>query len=372
MAKFRILSLDGGGIRGLFTAVLLDRLNTAVPGFLDGVSLFAGTSTGGILALGLAAGLTPSQCAELYSKNGRLVFDDSAFDNLFDLGNAVGAQYSNENLKRLLADQFKSRGVTTLGDLRAKVVVSSFDLDNQDEISLQQKKAKDREKDDFRAWKPKFFHNFPGDDTDAGQLAVDVALRTSAAPTYFPVYQGYIDGGVAANNPGMCAVAQALTSKVDLNDMVLLSVSTGRNSRFLKDVQSKNWGWVQWAKPMLNLMLDANVGVADYQCQRVLQDNYYRLDPLLRDPNAPFGERDLDISLDDWKQAGLLERLAGKVDLTEALQWLRSHWLTDVAEAGSSPAPVPFSVPANQPRPGSKPKAKPKAKPRAASSRRRK
>ena len=76
--------------------------------------------------------------------------------------------------------------------------------------------ARDRADPSKRHWKPKFFHNLErGGSKDGGELVVDVALRTSAAPTYFPSYQGYVDGGVVANNPTMAALAQALDTDIE-------------------------------------------------------------------------------------------------------------------------------------------------------------
>ena len=127
MPPYHILAIDGGGIRGLLSAILLERLEAAVPGFLSKIDLFAGTSTGGILALGLAAGVTPTQARALYEEKGPEVFAENLFDNVRDLGHAIGAQYGNSNLKRVLGEYF---GDKTLGDLTRKVLISSFDLDN--------------------------------------------------------------------------------------------------------------------------------------------------------------------------------------------------------------------------------------------------
>jgi patatin-like phospholipase/acyl hydrolase len=306
MSPYRILSLDGGGIRGLLTIILLERLEAAHPGFLAQVDLFAGTSTGGVLALGLAAGFSPSEGRKLYEEKGAFVFADSLWDDLLDLGTAVGAQYSNDHLKKVLVEQFGDR---TLGDLPKKALISSFDLDNE----AVRPGA-------LRTWKPKFFHNYPGPDSDADQRVVDVALRTSAAPVYFPIYQGYIDGGVVANNPSMCALAQALdrdTGRQSVEDVVLLSVSTGRNPQFL-DVENADWGWTQWAVDLrlISVMLEGNVGLADYQCRRVLGECYHRLDPLL--PEA--------ISMDDVKQIPRLRELAMQTDLAETIAWLERYF----------------------------------------------
>ncbi|RMF65346.1 MAG: hypothetical protein D6746_00605, partial [Bacteroidetes bacterium] len=177
MAIYRILSLDGGGIRGLLSAVVLEQLDAACPGWRDRIDLIAGTSTGGILALGLAFGLTPTDLRVLYYDKGGDIFHDTLLDDLHDLGRAIGAEYDNRYLRRELERIF---GDTPLGKLRKKVLIPAFDLDNEDP---------DPEK---RTWKPKFFHNFGGRDSDADVRVVDVALYTSAAPTYFPSVDGYI------------------------------------------------------------------------------------------------------------------------------------------------------------------------------------
>lgn len=300
MAFYHILSLDGGGIRGLLTAMMLERLEAARPGFLAKVDLFAGTSTGGILALGLAAGRSPTEARLIYEQQGKVVFADSALDNLRDLGHALGAQYSNVNLKRVLAEQF---GDMRLGDLKRRVVIAAFDLDNG---------AKQAP---LRTWKAKFFHNFPGPDSDANERVVDVALRTSAAPSYFPVYQGYVDGGVVANNPSMAALAQALeptTGKQRLERVSLLSVGTGRNAQFLT-TEDADWGWAQWAPRIIAIVLDGASGVADYECRQLLGQRYHRLNPLLP-------ER---IDLDDVDKLPRLKEIAARVVLDATLDWLR-------------------------------------------------
>ncbi len=303
---YRILSLDGGGICGLMTVTIIDRLNKTLPGFLERVDLFAGTSTGGILALGLAAGLTPAEIAELYDAKGHEVFADTPLDNLFDLGNAVGAKYSNANLKRLLTEKLGRR---TLAGLR-RVLVSSFDLDNEEQNPGMP-----------RCWKPKFFHNFPDVENDTTERVVDVALRTSAAPTYFPIFQGYVDGGVAANNPSMCAVAQALDAGVPLDQIVVLSLGCGQTRRYLTE-QDRDWGWAQWAVPLASLMVDANVGVADYQCRKVLKKRYLRLNPDLG----------RDISLDSIAEIPTLKKIGREFNLKAAQTWLRNTWFEPEAQ----------------------------------------
>lgn len=304
MTTYHILSIDGGGIRGVLSARLLERLETFMPDLLDKVELFAGTSTGGLLALWFAAGYSPAEARTLYEEKGNLVFADSLLDNIRDLGNAVGAQYSLQGLKRELVAVF---GDMRLRDLPKKVLISSFDLDNNPPKPGRQ-----------RTWKPKFFHNYPGPDSDGDELVVDVALRTSAAPSYFPIYQGYIDGGVVANNPSMCALAQALDASTGgqrLVDLALLSLSTGRYLHYLV-AENSDWGWVQWARPMIDLVLEGTADAVDYQCARVMGRRYHRLDPVLPEP----------IDLDDVSQIPALLALAESVDLTLTEEWLGKYF----------------------------------------------
>lgn len=111
-------------------------------------------------------------------------------------------------------------------------------------------------------------------------------MRTSAAPTYFPTYQHYIDGGVVANNPSMSALAQALdagTGNQLLTDISLLSIGTGTNSQYV-DGHDLDWGIAQWASTLVSLMISGVAGVADYQCSRLLGPRYLRVSPVLPAP----------------------------------------------------------------------------------------
>src|ERR1700690_1820718 len=113
MPTYRILSLDGGGIRGLYTAVLLKRLAQIVPGFTDRADLLAGTSTGGILALGLAKGISTQDLVDLYKNNGAAIFSRSVWREVRDLSDVFGAKYDNRELVQIIQTTFGA------GDLRA-------------------------------------------------------------------------------------------------------------------------------------------------------------------------------------------------------------------------------------------------------------
>jgi patatin-like phospholipase/acyl hydrolase len=313
MPDVRIFSFDGGGIRGVLTAVLLNRLLLEYPRLFQDdanrITIYAGTSTGGILALGLASGMTPAQIRDLYGVDGKSIFDASWMHDVVDVGGLTGSKYDNVNLQQILQNPFGGR---KLSDLKPRVLIASFKLDNQ---------AADPAK---RTWSPKFFQNFPGRDSDGDMLVVDVAMATSAAPTYFPSYEGYIDGGVIANNPSMAAVAQALDARNEpaerakLDDIRLLSIGTGISLQYIQG-QTLDWGDAQWIRPIINILMDGSVGVADFQCLQLLGDHYFRLEPVFP-PGKSF-------QMDDVGRIVDLLEFARSVDLTATLAWLKaSGW----------------------------------------------
>lgn len=311
MTKFRILALDGGGIRGIITTILLQRLSSdkSLSGWLDSVDLIAGTSTGGLLALGLAHGVDLQQIRDLYETRGSKIFDDSWLDDLIDLGQIAGAQYDNKNLERELKSLL---GQTTLAQLQKKVLITAFDMDNE---------APDPKR---RTWKPKIFHNFPGADSDGAERAYKVGLYTSAAPTYFPTVDGYVDGGVFANNPSMCALTQTQDTRIRnrpaLSEVVLVSLGTGTSLVYIPG-KRLDWGFAQWAKPLVSLMLDGVSGIADYQCQKILGEQYHRLAPVF-----PPG---VSLPLDAVKRIPDMVQFAEAVDLSATTKWLRKYWIAD-------------------------------------------
>jgi patatin-like phospholipase/acyl hydrolase len=310
MTNYRILSFDGGGIRGLLTTTLLERLDVALPGWLGRTQLLAGNSTGGIIALGLANGMSAAKLSQLYYDNGPVIFNDSWLDNLRDVGRLTGAQYSNRGLRRTLTEHFSP--TTTLGDLDKKVLIVTFDLDNQHPDPAR------------RTWKPKFYHNYTGEDSDASANVVDVAMHTSAAPTYFPSVDGYIDGAVVANNPCMAALAQTqdLRSEFDerprIDELALLSFGTGAVSNYI--VGSRlNWGIAQWGAPLINIMIDGVAGVATYECAQILRDRFHRVQPIIP-PNNPIG-------LDQWQKRDDLVAYGEAYNLDSTIEWIQRFWM---------------------------------------------
>jgi patatin-like phospholipase/acyl hydrolase len=302
-STYRILSLDGGAARGIYTAALLRKLDERVPGFAGRADLIAGSSSGGILALGLAVGMTPPQVFELWRDNVRRIFHRDWLHLLLTLGGLVGARYDNRTLRELAT---KALGDKTLGDLGQKVLLPTFDLDNEGA------------KGQTRRWKPKFFHNFEGKDSDGAVLAKDVAVRTSAGPAFFPTHQGYIDGSVVANNPSLAALALALHEdggRQKIDRVRLFSLGAGSNPKRIEG--DRQWGFIRWARPFLSIVLEGMTGVAHYQCEQLLGTrNYRRLDPDLPE----------EVAFDGVEKADKLIALADKADITEAATWLEANF----------------------------------------------
>ena len=310
MAKYRILSIDGGGIRGIVTTVMMQRLQATpgLEGFLDKVDLIAGTSTGGLLALGIARGLGLNEIRDLYVNDGPEIFDDSWLDDLLDLGRLRGADYKTGPMRRVFKRVLGEH--TRLGQLRKRVLITAFDMDNEDEEDLK------------RTWKPKLFHNFPGSGNDRQELAYKVAMYTAAAPTYFPSVDGYIDGGVYANNPAMCAMAQTQDKRYrptpSFDEVELLSLGTGTSLFYIRG-KTLDWGYAQWIKPLISLMLDGISGIADYQCNQMLRNRYHRL--------APVFPPDVSIPMDAVKKIPYMIQFAEGLDLRATIRWMRRHWM---------------------------------------------
>jgi len=279
---YKILSLDGGGIRGIFTATFLAKLEERLNGKKIGecFDLFAGTSTGGILAcLLLIPGedgrpkFSARDAVNFYINNGTKIFDMS-WGKWFESGDGLfDEKYSSEGLKQLIS---KYAGDIELKDLLHDTVITSYDTENR-EIHL------------FKSHKAR-------NDLTRNCPIGEVALATSAAPTYFEAVQTtdnncLIDGGLYANNPSMCAYVEAKQLAVDKPKM-MLSIGTGREHKSYHYKDVKDYGMIQWVQPIIKILFGANADVTEYFVEKLMsadKDHYYRVNVQLQS-----GEGDLD------------------------------------------------------------------------------
>jgi uncharacterized protein len=268
----RILSLDGGGIRGLVSCHWLGGVEDALaqggkPGLLERFDLLAGSSTGAIVACGVAIGLAPRELARLYRQHRHLIFPGMA-ERLWSragrmLTQGVSApRYDGKGLEKVLQQVF---GTTTLGQAKKPLLVTSYDT---------------------IARKPIVFKSFKPEHADLPMW--EVCRASSAAPTYFPAHgmtvegrkRAMIDGGVVANNPTACAIAEAMRkdARVDsAQNLVVLSVGTGERSRPIDLKSAQSWGAIEWAIPIIDVLFDGNTDAVDYIAQHLVGDGYFRL-----------------------------------------------------------------------------------------------
>ena len=290
--RFRMLSIDGGGIRGLIAARVIARLEELISGeageerrLADCFHMFAGTSTGGLLALGLTVPdpadptrprLTGSDLVELYLSEGPRIFGDT-LHKLLSLGGWIAPKHSAARFERALRDRF---GDARLRDALRELIVTSYDMSEPGPHF-------------FKRWRAR-----ESGERDAEMT--EVGLSTSAAPTYFPSHgldgRALVDGGLFAANPSVAAVVEALKRRdeephdLGTGDLLLVSLGTGQHETGYRQSQVRRWGRIGWILPrrqdpaLIAAFLDGQSDAADHWAEILLNHEPGRaaLDPASR------------------------------------------------------------------------------------------
>lgn len=304
----RILSIDGGGIRGILPGQILVALEEKLQRqngnkearIADYFDLIAGTSTGGILTcLYLCPGkeeperprFSACEAVNFYLERGDDIFDVSLWQRLSSGDGLWDEKYSEDDLEKYLKAYFED---LKLSELLKPCLITAYNIKRRKTHFFGQHKAKERAKDDF--------------------LVRDVARATSAAPTYFEVPRvlnllsppepyPLIDGGVFANNPALCAYAEARTfpEKPTAKDMFILSLGTKvtkternwdnqkerkKSQKSYSYKEAKDWGLAGWLRPVLDIMMSGVAETTDYQLEQIFSsvnkcDQYVRIEPHL-------------------------------------------------------------------------------------------
>lgn len=270
--RFQVLAIDGGGVKGIFTAALLASLETDLGRpVVEHFDLVVGTSTGGVIALGLGAGLSAREIVEFYVDE-----KDAIFSNPLGwrrIRQPFLAKYRPHALQRALRGVFGDR---LLGTSSVPLVVPSYNLD-ENAVHLFKTPHHPRLRRDHRLpmWA--------------------VAMATSAAPTYFPAFRlpgedvRLVDGGVWANNPSMIGVTEAVSMfGRDLRDVLLLSLGTTSDTQ-VRTSSLDNAGMLRWARgpSIVNVLLAGQSVGAFAQVQHLIgSKNAHRLDPPAPDQAA--------------------------------------------------------------------------------------
>jgi patatin-like phospholipase/acyl hydrolase len=341
-ANYLILTCDGGGIRGVISALLIQQLDAELD-FLKRVNLFAGTSTGGLIALGLAGGVPIDRIVDIYMTRGAEVFKPYAsfspqpppsLTKVYPQAallpvDLLHVKYTDQGLSKIVKQTFPSDKM--LSELTRKVLVTSLDL-----YDTQRK-----------AWQPVSLTNLAGSKTSDIKV-LDAALSTCGAPVYFPPHifthngqkRALVDGGVYANNPSMLAAATTISSGtlkrrgLAFEDIKLLSLGTGFTLDGMppKLMLPAAWyGVLAWMSPLtlpptpqfplLPLLMDSVADIDTFQCKQILGNNFRRGNVQLQQP----------IDLDDYQKVGLLkawtEAYMASAEWDEIKEWIGNEFI---------------------------------------------
>lgn len=339
---YRILCCDGGGMKGLFMAVLLKRLQQLVPHFLEGTDLFAGTSAGSLLAALLASGEDPENAIEMWKEKSWRFFEKKRGPSLrsqieyYTGTNIFAAKYESTNFSVPLSETVLHG--KTFGELPKKLLILAVEVaDAAAPPSSLMQPARSSSMSRLYSigarhlgsqydgvWRPKVFHNLG--DKPQETFVTDAVVASSAVPTLFPVHQGCADGLLAANNPAMFALVSAQQHQVKIEDVRLLSLGTGMHRESLRSNLGGNMaGLSQWATDIIAIMTEMNTQCPSLYCSGILGDHYCRLNPEVDKYMDP-----LDAS---EKTIQTIFDLANEVDLTPTAKWLREQWMENSAVA---------------------------------------
>ena len=330
--KFKILSIDGGGIRGIIPAMVLAEIEKRTgKRICEMFDLISGTSTGGILTLGLTLPdpANPSQAkyqaedlVELYRQKGKIIFKkdhlplEEVIENILksmvkQLGlpdmaieDLVKPKFPSVGREQVLTEYF---GDTSIEKSLKEVFITSYDTELRLPVFFTSKSSKERNES-------RIFRKIC-----SGFTMKQAAMATSAAPTYFqpykiptahPTERGYyslIDGGIFANNPTSLAVMEAIIDSkkagpdkaLKLEDILVVSLGTGSLTRRYTYEKAKNWGLIGWVEPLVNIMMDGQSESVAVQLEQLLPNtdllpHYYRFQQFLDDASD-----DMDNATDD-------------------------------------------------------------------------
>lgn len=276
--RFRVLALDGGGIRGAYTAAVLREFEHTTNGRVaEHFDLIVGTSTGGLIALGLGLGHSADEILEFYRTRGPEIFPSSMMGDVWRRGRQAlwSCKYSPMGLRRAVGGLFGED--TLLGASATRLVVPAFDVSRGEVTCFKTRHHDSLVRDHLRP-------------------VLDVAMATSAAPTYFPAYRSswgtlYVDGGVWANCPALVGVVEAmkyLGRKPDEIDV--LSIGTTSSPFHLSDKRKRRQllppsgkrGFLTSGPGLIEILMQASASAIHQQAGIVLRPADAASSPMVR------------------------------------------------------------------------------------------
>uniref|UniRef100_A0A7S3PCL9 PNPLA domain-containing protein n=1 Tax=Aplanochytrium stocchinoi TaxID=215587 RepID=A0A7S3PCL9_9STRA len=335
-----ILSLDGGGVKGIVLTELLDRISKEFPDFIDSVDLVAGCSTGAIVAGMLSRGFRPHEVGESFRLLAPVVFRQTAWESLKKLGCCFGSMHCGDGKLEMLR---KVLGGLTMRDLNCGICITSSHVDDDlpGEHSLIRCSP--------RVWTNVIEHenhayvghheieedgqlfvieedepldnssfSCPATSKNKSALSVldlevaDVINGATAAPVYFPSYQDHVDGGLWSNNPAMAALATVIPHR-EIDKIHLLSISTGYSIKDTKlGGRQHNFGLFQWLPLLVDFLMDSATRATHFNAKALLGNRYHRVVPRL----PKFFE------LNDVSAMDELQTISKEIDLESTFRFL--------------------------------------------------
>lgn len=317
--KYLILAFDGGGTRVILQWKLIARILEMFPQFLKSVSLYAGTSAGSILASALACGMAPYADKIFNVSMIDTVFYRSSLHAITSVNGLLSAKYENSGVKKLLENHF---GAVNINDVPKSLFIPAFDTQGADQQRDGELLPKQHEhvveegapswmNTRCKRWHNIFFHNL-ADSIHAHDRLVSIIMKSCAAPYYFPMVSGCIDGGIAHNNPSLAALSHLLALGILLEDIYILSIGSGEKPQELEEIPNAALGLLQWMPYIMNMMFDANQEATSQSCHEILGKRFYRIQPVLQDA----------IPLDSINSVAQLEEIARNLDMSETFAWI--------------------------------------------------
>lgn len=287
---FRILSLDGGGIRGVASAYMLQEIEKILkennlPPIGEYFDMIAGTSTGSILTAGIALGYTSEELINVYQEHGLEIFP---YQKLFTLQRwklllkygLSAPKFSNEGLINVLKNQPKFKkpdgSYVTLQELgqdekKPIILILAYDIIYRNTTVFTNYNTPEEGK--------RWYRDIP---------VWEICVSSAAAPTFFPPYElkhresypderspeewsfPHVDGGVSANNPTLCAIARAIQLGHELKDISVLSIGTGESKKPLTFQETKGWGLIQWGLRISDVFMEGQAELQSRICLQLL------------------------------------------------------------------------------------------------------
>jgi len=318
LQTFKVLSIDGGGIKGLYAARILehfeDRFNCHIADYFD---LICGTSTGGLIALGLSLNIPVGLISNLYYRRGKQIFPQrnsflSSLRQIF-----LRSKYDNSELRRALEEMFGER---TLADSRCLLCIPAFSLT------------------DGRPFIFKYDHSEGNLCRDGKTKYVDIALATSAAPAYLPIVtvdtydrKQFIDGGIYANNPTLVGVVEALRyfvgSGKKFQKLMVMSIGSLEPNPGRRFVTKHHRSVIDWNKDLIATFFEGQAYLTGYFVETLAQHCDSPFD-YVRIPGAPLSPEQAGIiNMDNTSSEAL--NLMSQMGNDQAYLWGRKPEIFD-------------------------------------------